>query len=736
MVIRSNLWTEIRPERKIGTKGWKRMGRRETADLAKFFAPSSVALVGATDDVSRFGGKCLQRMTGFGYRGVIYPINPRLESVQGVKCYPTLAALPDTPDHVGVVVPADKVLGILKDCVARGARFATVFTGGFAESGTADGQAMQREITALARDTGLRVMGPNCNGVINFVDGFAMTTTGTIAGPRKAAGKIGIASQSGGVGQVTTMWRAQEAGLGISYEVSCGNSSDLDIIDFASFMVDDDATDIVLMVAEHIPDGGRFIDLAKHAALKEKPIVILKLGRTEAGGRAAASHTGAVTGADDVHDAAFRQFGVIRVEDCNELYEAASMLQSRRWPRGMRAAATTISGGNSVLLVDLGASHGLTWPDYTEATKARLTQVLPKLGSTANPTDVTNAAIGKPDIFRQCIEAIAADDNVDMVVPIFTMATKSDLDQAVDVAHCSEKPIAVLWTGGCSDPSVTPATLMAQGVPVFRNTLACVKALKAAAGYGAFLNTLSAQRVMERPADIAAVNGTLTKIERSGLPLTERASKAILAAYGLLVTREQLATSREDALRIARDIAAPVAVKIESADIPHKTEAKAIRLSLTGDAVGSAFDEVMAAARRYKPDARLDGVLVQEMATPGQEMMLGVLSDPVFGPVVVAALGGIHVEVLRDVSYRIAPIDVADAHAMLQELRAFPLLQGIRGRPPCDIDALCDAIVRLSWLAYDGRDLIAELDINPIIVGPQGQGARIADALIVPMKGA
>lgn len=715
------------------------MSHRGLLDLSSFFAPTSVALVGATDDVSRFGGKCLQRIIGFGHRGPIYPINPRLDVVQGLQCYPSLSALPETPDHVGIVVPADKVLGILKECVARGVRFATVFTGGFAEAGTDQGRAMQAEIAALTRASGLRVMGPNCNGVINFVDGFAMTTTGTIAGPRKPAGNIGIASQSGGVGQVTVMWRAQEAGLGISYEVSCGNSVDLDIIDFASFMVDNKVTDVVLMVAEHIPDGDRFAALAKRAAEREKPLVILKLGRTEAGGRAAASHTGAVTGSDDVHDAAFRQFGVIRVEDCNELYETASLLRTRRWPRGMRAAATTISGGNSVLLVDLGAGHGLTWPDYTDETKSQLKEVLPKLGSTANPTDVTNAAVGKPDIFCRCIETIAADDNVDVVVPIFTMAAKSDLDQAVAAAQNADKPVALLWTGGCADPAVTPASVTAQGVAVFRNTLACVKAIRAAANYGAFLQARRVEQKhgspITRPQDIPA-QGLFDTIIGERKPLTERASKAILATYGLPVTQESLAATRDDAIRIARTFGKAVALKIESSDIPHKTEANAIRLSVAGDeAVGNAFDEVMEAARRYKPQAQIGGVLVQEMTPPGQEMMLGVVADPVFGPVIVAGLGGIHVEVLRDLSYRIAPIGYDDARAMLQELRAFPLLTGIRGRPPCDVEALRDAIVRLSWLAYDSRGVIAELDINPIIVGPQGQGAWVADALIVPAQG-
>ena len=340
-------------------------------DLKRFFAPASVALVGATEDTGRFAGRVLMRMMDFGYQGKIYPVNPRFHEVRGLKCYASVRDLPEAPDHVGIVVPAERVLGILEDCAARGARFATIYTGGFAESGTPEGRALQAKLVEFVRASGMRIMGPNCNGMISFVDGFAMTTSATIAGSRKAAGNVGVVAQSGGAGQVNVMWRAQEAGLGISYEVSCGNSADLNIIDFMRFMVEDPATDVIMVLAEHIPDGARFLEAARFAAEREKPLVMVKLGRTEAGGHAAASHTGAMAGSDSVCDAALRQCGVIRVDDCNELYETAMLLRTRRWPRGTRAAATTISGGNGVLLVDHGAALGITWPEYTAATPYR-----------------------------------------------------------------------------------------------------------------------------------------------------------------------------------------------------------------------------------------------------------------------------------------------------------------------------------------------------------------------------
>ena len=704
------------------------------SDLKRFFAPSSVALVGATEELNRFGGRCLQRMLGFGYGGRVFPVNPRYKALQGLACYPDIRDVPEAPDHVGVVVPAQHVLGVLRDCAERGARYATVYTGGFAEAGTDEGRAMQREITALARATGMRVMGPNCNGVINFVDAFAMTTTATIAGPRNPAGTVGIVSQSGGLAQVNVMWRAQELGIGVSYEVSCGNGADLDVLDFLEFMIDDAASDVILVLAEHIADGERLKRIAARAAEVEKPIVMLKLGRSEAGSRAAASHTGAVTGADDVADAVLRQCGIIRVEDASELYEYAMLLRNKRWPGGRRAAATTISGGNGVLLVDLGATLGIEWPEYSPQTQARLEAWLPKLGTSGNPTDLSNAAIGRENVFRRCIEIIAEDENVDAVIPIFTMAAASDLEQAVQACRNAAKPVAVLWAGGCStDPTITPRTLIEQGVPVYRNTLTCLKAVRAAMGYGEFLRA-RAGRTPARPAhtDAAVARRVL---ERCGEVLTERESKQVLAAYGFPVMKEALAASAEDAVRIARDMAVPVALKIESPQIAHKTEAGGIRLGVTGDeAVRQAFGEITASAQRYAPEATINGVLVQPMAPAGIEVMLGLTSDATFGPVVVVGLGGIHVEVLRDLAYRAAPIALADAHAMLDELRSRALLHGVRGAAPRDVDALADVIVRVSWLGHDLRDAITELDINPLIVLERGHGVCVVDALVVPRR--
>jgi acetate---CoA ligase (ADP-forming) len=703
-------------------------------DLRKFFAPSAVAVVGATHDRSRFGGKVLHRLQHFGATGPIFPVNPSSREISGLACYPSLKELPQVPDHVGIMVPTSKVSGVLEDCAKLGVSFATVFSSGFGETGTPEGRAFQSSLSDIARDTGVRIMGPNCNGLVNFVDGFAFTSSGTVLGPRREAGTIGLASQSGGAAQVNVMWRAQQAGLDLSYQVSCGNSVDLDVLDFVDFMVDDPHTDVVMIIAEAFRSGEKLFATAKRAAAKGKPLIVLKLGRTEAGSRAAASHTGALTGADVVHDAAFRQAGIIRVNDCNELYEVAMLLRTKRWPRGRGLAALSASGGNAVLLADLGAQLGIQWPEYQPATQEALKLVLPQHGQANNPTDVTSAVIGKENSYRRVIETIAADPHVDAVVPLLTLALKSDVEQVSAAVQNMAKPAAILWTGGCSDaPDLVPATLVARGVPVFRDAKGCLRAMRAAMAYAEF-TAHTAERRGDGTAHRDRHDAARVRKILSGAPatLTEATTKQVLAAYGIRVTRDTLVTSADAAVGAARALAGPVVLKIQSEQIAHKTEAGGVRLNIQGDdVVARTFGEIVASAKAYAPAAVIDGVLVQEMVPGGGvEMILGIAPDPTFGSVIMAGLGGIHAEIFKDVAYRIGPISEADALEMLQELRAFPLLRGARGQPPKDVAALCRAISDVSWLAHDFADDIVELDINPIIVLDEGRGACAADALL------
>ena len=707
----------------------------QATNWTRFYSPKSVAVVGATDDTRRFGGRLMRQIGKFGYAGRILPVNPRLTELNGLKCYPNISALPETPDHVGVVIAPDKVIDVLRECHAIGVQCATVFTAGYAETGTEQGRKLQEELVRFTRETGLRVMGPNCNGPVNFIDRFSFSAGYAVSSLSEPSGNVGLVSQSGGLGQTNVMWRAIKAGVHMSYQASCGNEADLTVVDFARFMLEGDQTDVVMMALEAIRDGKAFMDLAKYAAERKKPLIVLKFGVTDAGKQAAASHTGAITGSDDVFSAVCKQYGVIRVQDCNELYEQAIVLRNKKLPKGRRAASMSLSGGNVVQMADVGTHLGLSWHNYTPKTDGRLGELIPGYGKVGNPTDMTSLATGQPEIFRKAMEIISEDDNVDVMIPVFTFAPRADLEYAARLSRDAAKPLVMLVTGGChDDQSLTVDGLVAMGAAAYRNTVDTLRYVRTAIAYREFLETRYAQSLQQRPPgmDQAAVAQILGAA--GDRTLTEREAKHLLAQYGLPVPKEFLAKSADEAATQARNINGPVALKIESADIAHKTEAGAIRLGLNGEAaVKQGYDEVRAAALRYKPDARITGVLVQEMVPRGVEMMLGIVRDPVFGPLIAVGFGGVFVEVMRDITFRVPPVDAPTAREMLAELRGYRILEGVRGMAPADIDALVDCIVRLSWLAHDHGAAIKELDVNPLTVLDKGEnkGAIVVDALLV-----
>jgi acyl-CoA synthetase (NDP forming) len=700
-----------------------------TLDLHRFFAPRSVALVGATADLGKFGGRCFRQLRDFGYEGTIYPVNPRITELDGLACYPDIRSLPETPDHVCIVVPSGAVADAIRQCGERGVKFATIFSAGFAEGGSEKGRDFQKEIVELARQSGVRFMGPNCNGLVNYVDGVALTSTATINGPRALKGDVAVLGHSGGLAQVNVMWRALQAGLGISYQVSCGNDADMDILDYAQFMVEDADTRVILILAETIRDGVKLRRFAESARQAGKPVVMMKLGRTDAGRKAAVSHTGALAGSDAVADDVLRQLGIIRVNDCHEMIETAMVLRAGHRFGGRRLAAVSISGGNLVHLADQGPAEGLSFPGFADETQARLAALIPNYGHAANPADVTSAAIGAPAIFSGVMQAIAQDPSIDVVVPVLTLHSRQIIEAAADAVVSCGKPFLMVWSGGCTDdPELTPTAVVRRGIPVFQDIAPAMQAIRRAADHAAFVS-------QGAPDALSSATG-LDEMRAAFLDLparpTEVQAKRLLAGAGLPVPAGELVATAGEAAAAAERLAGPLAIKLVSAEASHKTELGGVRLGIQGgDAAAEAVRDIERLVRAKAPDIAIEGFLIERMAEPGVEMIVGLSRDPALGQIITVGLGGIHAEMLKDVAHRMLPIDEQDARSMLAQLKGWPLLDGFRGAPPADVEALIALIRRVGDIAVAMGDDIEALDLNPVIVAAKGQGVAVCDALLI-----
>jgi acyl-CoA synthetase (NDP forming) len=703
-------------------------------NLKPFFSPQSVAIIGASDDLNKFGGRVLNRLIEFGFGGRIYPVNPKREKILNLQAYPKLNSLPEVPDHVCIALPAKSVLDAVDECAKFGVRFCTIFTSGFAETGTEEGKKLQNKIKLIAEQSGMRIMGPNCNGLISFINNFAISTTGALTGENCIPGNVGIVAQSGGLGQVGLMYRAIELGMGISHQVSCGNQADLGVLDFVEFMVDDPATQVILMIVEDMGDGQKLRKVAEKAANKEKPIVILKLGRSEAGRLAASSHTGALTGEDDVASAAFRQFGLMRVDDCNQLIDYAMFLRNNRLPKGNRVAAITASGGHAVLVADLGGSMGFDWADYAPETHKALNNIMPAFGQATNPTDLTTEAFASSGMFAEAISIISKDPNIDVTIPVFTINKSVDIKVGADFVRKTSRPAAMLWTGKClDDRNLTASSLIETNVPVFRDTLACLRAVQGAMNYGIFLRSRIGEKYkLKRPTKINLSKAQKILGASENSTLGENESRFLLEAYGFPSLKTKAAENEKDVVEFSKKIPFPLVMKIDSPDIFHKTEVGGIRLGInTTKQATQAFHSLLASAKVAVPSARINGVLIQEMAPEGTELILGASVDLTFGPIVTIGFGGVYTEILNDVSHRVAPVVEEEAMEMLGELKGFSILNGARGLPKRDLEFVAGLIVRLSWLINDLHMEIAEIDINPLSVYENGKGAAVLDALII-----
>ena len=707
-------------------------------DLRPLFSPDSVAIIGASGDTHTLRGRTTEFLIAHGYPGRIYPVTRSHPEVFGLRCYATVAELPEAPDLAVVVVPAAYVAPTLEECGKRGVRAAVIISSGFAEERGEAAQARDEALRQVIERYGIIVCGPNSEGIVNPLKPLVATFSPVFHDPKQSlfpasskSRSIAVSCQSGAL-TFAFLSRGRPRQLRFTYQASAGNQICLEAHDYLDWLIDFGGADIFIAYLESIQDPARFRTVAEKAADAGKPMILAKVGRSEAGRRAAASHTGSLAHSGAIDDAIFRHHGIIRGEDLDHALDIAAAFAFCKLPKGNRVAVITGSGGSAVWMSDILSAHGLELPVLEEHLQQRLMALLPSYASAQNPVDGTAQAIHEVG-YAKLVEIVRESRNIDTILLIGSLANeataKTRAEELAAVTGSTEQPIILSTYTTATEGAM--AAFAEAGIPCYTSMPSCARAIRALVDYARF----QAHRNRASPPPVTAPairDETARALAGAGRVLTENSAKALLAGYGIPRLPEALATSADQAVAAAARIGGAVALKVQSPDITHKTEAGAVALGIEGDAaVREAYRQVLANAKGAHPDAAIEGVLIQQMAPPGVEIILGITRDPVFGPMLMVGLGGIHVEVLRDVAFSPVPIGPDEALALIGDLKGAALLDGVRGAPPADRAALSELIAALSRFAADHAGQIDEIDLNPVIVHPQGQGLTIVDALIV-----
>lgn len=709
-------------------------------DLKKFFHPRSMAIIGASTDPNRIGGKPLNYSFRHGYNPEvlkIYPVNPKVQEILGLKCYPDVLQIPDEVDLALIALPANNVMDAVEQCVGKKIPFGIIFSSGFGELGD-EGKKLELEVVRKASTGGMRLCGPNCQGMINLQDRIFGSFTPSLDIEKITPGKIGFVSQSGAfAGSIFNF--AQQRRIGLSYWVSIGNQSDLLVLDCFMEMLNDERTKVLGAYVEGFKDSQKLKWVSDAALEKGKPLIILKGGRSQRGAQAALSHTGTIAGSIDVGNAAFRQYGLISVDGVEECFDIATLFADIGFAPGGGIGILTTSGAAGVLLTDRCEFYGLRLAELGEETKRKLRKSLPSFGSAENPVDLTAQMINNPSIFTDSLEVFMSDENVGLVLIMFTMVTGELAQMCSDflrkVVKETNKPVVVCWMATkLSDQYI--GEVQQAGIPIYETPYRCIRAVNALIKYSERLKKAKAQKIISlpsvNPAAMTEIEGILNMaIQKKKNRLTEYEGKEILKLYGIPVTRSILCQRKEEAIRAANEIGFPVVAKIESPDILHRTDAGAVKLNIRDrENLAKAYGDILDNCKKYKPDAEIIGVSISEMIPPGKEVIVGTSFDSEFGPYVMVGLGGVWVEVLKDVSFRMIPLSETDAEEMVQEIKGWKILKGIRGEPPSDIEALVKTLIRVSKLMERFCDRIAECEINPLLVYPKGGGVKALDCMV------
>jgi acetate---CoA ligase (ADP-forming) len=700
--------------------------------LEAIFAPRSIAVVGASPDARKLGHTVLRNIVQNKFPGAIYPIHPTAEEVLGYRAYATVAAIPETPDLAVLVVPPQAVLSIAEECGQKGVKGLIVITAGFREVGV-EGRQREDELLAIVQRYGMRMVGPNCLGVIDNV----ARMNASFAALMPLAGNIAFMSQSGAICTAILDWSVEQ-GIGFSRFVSLGNKADVDEVTLLKAWNNDPHSRVILAYLEGIARGPEFIDVARQVT-KQTPVIAIKSGTTAAGSRAISSHTGSLAGSESAYEAAFRQSGILRARTMQDVFDQALIFAYQPLIQGDRIAIVTNAGGPGILATDAIENAGLELARFEPRTIQQLQSQLPPTANVYNPIDIIGDA--RSDRYRIGIAAALSDPNVDAVLVLFTPQAQSDVAETAEViAELAEaqsqqpggrvKPVIASFMG---EHSLSPALkiLNERRIPNYPFPERAVAALRAMEHY---------RRWREQPAgeyvsfevDRERVRQTFAEVRNQGrLELGELEAREVMAAYGMRLPASELAQSPEAAVEIANRIGYPVVLKISSPDILHKSDIGGVRVGLqSAGEVRDAYELIEYRARRYQPNADIRGVLVQQQAPKGRECLVGVSRDPQLGPLIGFGMGGIYVEVLKDVVFRLAPLSKQEAQEQIESIRSFPILRGVRGEAPADLGSILDTLLRTSQLVSDFPEIV-EMDINPLMVYDQGQGALVLDARII-----
>jgi acetyl coenzyme A synthetase (ADP forming)-like protein len=688
------------------------------SSLEPLLRPRSIAVVGAARRRGTIAAEVFHNLVHVGFQGAVYPVNPKAAVVQSVRAYATVDEIPDPVDLAVLVVPAAQVLETIDACGRKGVRAVVVITAGFAETGP-EGAALQAELAERARGYGMRVVGPNCLGVLNAHPDVRLGAT--FAPNFPPFGGVAVCSQSGALG-LAILDLALEVGMGISSFVSIGNRADVSAVDLMQYWEDDPSTNVVLLYLENLGDPAQFLEVARRVSRK-KPIAVLKSGRTEAGRRAASSHTGALAGMDVAVDALLGQCGVLRTDTIHELFDVAMLLSTQPVPKGPRVAILTNAGGPGIMATDACESRGLKVPALAESTREALRAFLPAAASVGNPVDMIASASAEQ--YEQSLRLLLDDPGVDAVLTLFVtpiVTRPSDVAEAIIRAtEGARKPVAACFMGSQGVPEAA-AMLRDKRVPTFTFPEAAAAALARASRYGAFLargEDAAASVQVDRDA-AAAVLGKPLPAGARGRWLDPEEVRVVLDAYGIATPKQALARSGDEAAKLAGELGFPVALKLIAKGITHKTDVGGVRLGLRDESeVREAYLAMLGRMTELGRAGDMQGVLLQRMAEKGIETFVGATRDPEFGHLIGFGLGGVQVELLKDVVFRVAPLGATDAAEMVDGIRARALLEGFRGGPVIDKRALADVLSRVGRLVADFPQ-IAEIDLNPVIARPDG----------------